>query len=422
MQNSHTEQEKIKLTLLTRTPNTEDDILRLINQVRNEIEKQHQPVSVTVGVVQGEEVLGEFAQTWERALSTQPNWQRVDISRALANLIACKDDVEQKWLRTAGAITSAVMKNFLIPKIEEIIDDDKRVTHAQIANDIEDKFLNPEKISKALKSDIVDLSFTPIIQSGGLYHLHVPDDVNSSSVHLESADTPLHPSCIVLCLGGKYKQYCATIGRTLLVNPTPQVRADYELLCTVQTRIIEALRPGVTLAQVYRQAQDMLQNAHPRLWKHFLKNCGFGTGIECIEREYTIDATNTTVTVEEGMVFTVRVGFENLTQDVNDPKARVYSLLLADTVLVKRDGCEELTKCKKKFSEVSYFLEVRACQSRFSYFQLSLFYHHHHHLFYESCVIDIIIDFSLSLSPSSFFPFSLDWNLDKTGVQEHSSN
>jgi len=363
MQSSHPqhEQERIKLTLLTRTSNLEDDLSRVVSHMRSEIERQqHGAATIAVGVIQGEEARGEFAQTWQRTLLAERSWHCVDVTRGLATLFACKDDTEQKWLRTAAAISSTVMKNFLIPKIEQVIDEDKRVTHAQIASEIEATFLNPEIISKSLTSDVVDTCFTPVIQSGGVYHLLIPDNVMSSAV-LEGAEKTLHASCIVLCLGAKFKQYCATIGRTLFVNPTPQIRADYELLCAVQTRIIETLRPGVTLAQVYRQAQDMLQTTHPRLWEHFLKNCGCGTGLQCQEREYVIDATNTAATVEEGMVFTVRVGFENLTQeDANDTKARVYSLFLADTVLVKRDGCEELTKCKKKFNEVSYFLEAEA--------------------------------------------------------------
>lgn len=40
-----------------------------------------------------------------------------------------KDETEQKVIRTAATITVAVMKNFVIQKIEGIIDEEKKVRY-----------------------------------------------------------------------------------------------------------------------------------------------------------------------------------------------------------------------------------------------------------------------------------------------------
>ena len=55
-----------------------------------------------------------------------------------------------------------------------------------------------------------DWIYTPIIQSGGKYDLKTSATPNSD---------PLKPGVILASLGIRYKSYCASIGRTFLIDP-----------------------------------------------------------------------------------------------------------------------------------------------------------------------------------------------------------
>jgi len=76
-----------------------------------------------------------------------------------------KDANEQKCLRTAASISVAVLKSFLLQKIEDIIDEEKSVLHTKISEETEQLFENPQKISKKLNPNVVESCYTPIIQS-----------------------------------------------------------------------------------------------------------------------------------------------------------------------------------------------------------------------------------------------------------------
>jgi nucleosome binding factor SPN SPT16 subunit len=55
-------------------------------------------------------------------------------------------------VRTAGAISAAVLKNFVVPEIETIVDEEKKVTHSAVAEKIDDIFLTPSKINPKARS------------------------------------------------------------------------------------------------------------------------------------------------------------------------------------------------------------------------------------------------------------------------------
>ena len=51
-------------------------------------------------------------------------------------------------MRTAGASSAAVLKNFVVPEIETIVSEEKKVTHSAVAEKmINDVFLTPSKIN-----------------------------------------------------------------------------------------------------------------------------------------------------------------------------------------------------------------------------------------------------------------------------------
>jgi FACT complex subunit SPT16 len=160
---------------------------------------------------------GPLIEAWKQ-VTEKADYTLTEIGKALARLLAVKDDSEQKMMRTAASITQAVMKNFFVTKLEEVIDHEKKVTHQEIAEYIDNLLSDPRKISRKLSAETVDACYAPIVQSGGDY------DLRPSA---RSKNTTIHFGTIVCSVGSRYKSYCSNVARTLFVNPTDDQKNVY---------------------------------------------------------------------------------------------------------------------------------------------------------------------------------------------------
>lgn len=85
------------------------------------------------------------------------------------------------------------------------------------------------------------------------------------------------------------------------------------------------------------------------------------TGIEFRESSLTINPKNT-MTIQKGMVFSVHVGFAELSNpSAEDAAGRTYALFIGDTVLAGEagPGVELTAMSKKKISSIAIFMGVR---------------------------------------------------------------
>ena len=62
-----------------------------------------------------------------------------------------------------------------------------------------------------------------------------------------SDNNQLHFGAIVCMLGTRYKSYCSNVVRTLLVEPTSEVQANYDLLLRVEEAVVNTLQHGLCL-------------------------------------------------------------------------------------------------------------------------------------------------------------------------------
>jgi len=147
---------------------------------------------------------GEFSDVWESCLVAS-ELELSEVAKFFSDMMCNKDIVEQKCIRTASTITVTVLKKFVISKIEDIIDSEKRVPHSEIAGIAEELFVDPKKISDKLMPEVVDQVYAPIVQSGGKYDL---------SLFAANREKNLAFDTIIVSLGTKYKQYCSDIART----------------------------------------------------------------------------------------------------------------------------------------------------------------------------------------------------------------
>lgn len=156
------------------------------------------------------------------------------MSAAFAYTSSPKDDAELAILRRACQHTCAIFGKFLKREIVTIVDDEKRVKHSKLAEDVETAITEGKFLPQGMDSDSVsfvctlyfelcalnfelctflqvDICYSPIIQSGGKYQLKY------STV---SSDDKLHFGTIICCLGVRYKSYCSNISRTMFVEPS----------------------------------------------------------------------------------------------------------------------------------------------------------------------------------------------------------
>lgn len=158
-------------------------------------------------------------------------------------------------------------------------------------------------------------------------------------------------------MGVRYKYYCSNIGRTFLIDPTKTQERNYEFLLELQHRVMETIRDGVKIKDIYLTALSHIKNKRPDLEAHFTKNAGFAMGIEFRESNYVLNGKNLRE-LKNGMVLNVSIGFDGLeNKEATDELSKKYSLLIIDTIRVTNEMPILLTECSKRLNEISYFIK-----------------------------------------------------------------
>eukprot|EP00898_Chlorokybus_atmophyticus_P001471 jgi/Chlat1/2324/Chrsp17S02801 len=320
-----------------------DDGSTQIKEVLDAISKEGKP---TVGILQKETPEGALLTRWSKSLEGT-GLRVVDIAAGLADVFATKDAVEVTNIKKAAFMSAGVMKNFVEPKVVGIIEEEQKITHAKLSDMTEQIISTPTKIDIKLKAENLDVCYPPVFQSGGNY------DLKPSA---GSDDKTLHYGVIVCSLGARYSSYCANIARTYLVDPTDQQQEVYKVLLAAQEAAVDALRPGAKLSASYEAAVAVIKRQNEELLPAFTKNVGCGIGLEFRENTYVLNAKNQLV-ARPGMAFNITVGFHNLTNPkASDSRAKTYSLLLADTIIIREGEKPEVATAMapKGITDVAY--------------------------------------------------------------------
>uniref|UniRef100_A0A6M2DW00 FACT complex subunit n=1 Tax=Xenopsylla cheopis TaxID=163159 RepID=A0A6M2DW00_XENCH len=301
-----------------------------------------------IGVFPKENYKGEFCDGWKAALKKH-NFESVDISTGIGYLLSPKEDSETLIIKKASAISVEIFTKYLKDQIMDIIDSDKKVKHAKLAEGVEGA-VSDKKYVLGVDLNQVDMCYPPIIQSGGNYNL---------KFSVVSDKNYLHFGAIVCSLGVRYKSYCSNIVRTLLVNPTQEVQDNYEFLVNLQEELLKKMIVGNKLAEVYDAGISYVQKEKPKLLDNLTKSFGFAMGLEFRESSLLIGPKSTAV-LRKGMVFNLNVGLSKLTNnDSNDVDGKIYALFIGDTVIVndKENPATILTVSKKKIKNVGLFVK-----------------------------------------------------------------
>jgi nucleosome binding factor SPN SPT16 subunit len=287
-----------------------------------------------VGTIAKDTSVGPFAEEWKTTFARiASDVEEVDIAVALsAAALSAKDENELRSIRNASKACTLLMSEYFVEEMSEIIDDEKKVTHKQLAEQM-DKKIDDAKFFSKLPSDFsvnqLDWIYGPVIQSGGKYDL---------KLSATSDDNYLHAGTIIAGIGLRYKSYSSILARTYLVDPNKSQENTYKLLLSVHNAVIKEAQEGVTVKELYNTAVGIIRSKKPELEKHFLKNVGGGIGIETRDTTLVLNGKNTRP-LKDGMTLCITTGFHEVTNpSPQDATSKTYSLLLSDTVRIKRDA------------------------------------------------------------------------------------
>ena len=152
------------------------------------------------------------------------------------------------------------------------------------------------------------------------------------------------------------------MSRTYMVDAPSKIEQNILDLLALYQSCLEKMVVGNSYKDVLAHAKTFLASRDANLANHLAKSLGFAVGLEFRDSSQVLNANNTNKFLEN-QVFTLSVGFHNVPLSAEDKagapssiqKLEAFSLLLADTVLVQKDGSPEvLTKLTKEFGEVSY--------------------------------------------------------------------
>lgn len=170
---------------------------------------------------------------------------------------------------------------------------------------------------------------------GSPFRMQVLTHSRQMQKHPYAGGTPLEGDApVVIHLGAAVDGYASKMCRTVFLGkPDKESVRIYTTLEKIQSRVLEALKPGVTCGELYdiseRTAENEGYKAH---W--IMEHIGYGVGIRQSEF-YPVIAKGSSVKIEENMVVDL------LLPSIYVPK--FGGPRLTDTILVTKDGNEFLT-------------------------------------------------------------------------------
>jgi nucleosome binding factor SPN SPT16 subunit len=267
----------------------------------------------------------------------------VDMSVEVQIYLSVKDIEDLNLVRGSALLTCIFFKKF-VEDIEEIIDSGEPKLHSVISRQL-DNFMeqNKQKPNKwNLNGQFYDFAYTPIIQSNSSYSLKLTS---------KNSDEPLSSDCIILNLCGKYYEMNCLVVRTLLVNPWPNDKRNYQALLYLHKKILNQLRPGETLMEVFYRSRESFLKRFPELEDHLPSSFGFGIGFEYKERYLSINPKNPAI-VRCNQVYAVVTSLRDL---IGFKSKKCYSMQLADTIIIQSDQNQIVTeKVPFNIEEIGY--------------------------------------------------------------------
>ena len=266
-------------------------------------------------------------------LQRYPHINLLNVAPIMAELRMIKDEDEIKKLTKAISITKEAIENMM-----------KHAHGGIYENELEAYF------DFVLKMNQCEHSFSSIIAGGK----------NATILHYDDNNQKVKDRSLVLCdLGASYQYLNADITRTFPVNGkfTKRQRQIYEIVLKGNKKIIEMVKPGLTLKDLNNALLTFYQEELSAigLLKHGKQISDYyWHGVSHMLGLETHDVSIAGYKLKPGNVFTIEPGL--YLEDEN------IGIRIEDNVLVTEDGCINLSKDIIKEPD-----EIEAFMSQFQY-------------------------------------------------------
>jgi len=143
---------------------------------------------------------------------------------------------------------------------------------------------------------------------------------------------------VVIDIGASFQHYKADMTRTVVAGkPSPKQEKIYKIVKDAQEKAFQSVKAGVRCIDVDAVARKHIENEGYN--EYFVHGLGHGVGLEVHESPPTLNSESKDV-LESGNVVTVEPGIYIVD---------FGGVRIEDTVLVKKDGAERLTKTACNF-------------------------------------------------------------------------
>ncbi len=226
-----------------------------------------------------------------------------DISRLCSGIRAVKSSQELGLIKKACSISDIILKKCIA-----------HISRSQTESGVA-AFLLDEARKLGCQP-----AFEPIVASGR----------NSSFPHHAPQNKKLQKGFCIIDFGVKYKGYCADVSRTVYIGkPSVKDKKVYNALLELQKSCISKCSPGTKASELYNYAQH-------KIGKSFTHGLGHGVGV-AIHESPSLGPKSKDI-LKEGMVLTIEPG----------TYLKNYGIRIEDTVIIKKNKPEVLTKIPKK--------------------------------------------------------------------------
>lgn len=241
-----------------------------------------------------------------------PDTKFIALTDALKTLRAVKDDDEIRIMKKAAEISSAAIRsvvNRIVPGWTE------KATAWQL-----------EVAARENGADGV--AFAPIVASGE----------NSSLPHAKPGERKIRKGdFVVIDFGVKYRGYCSDETCTIAFGKlTDRQKNVYQAVKDAHDRALELLRADIPGAVIDQHVRSVFGKKYVRYFTH---GTGHGIGLEVHEAPRLSSLSDDIL--KPRMVFTVEPGLYFPGR---------WGIRIEDTVLLKENSCEKLTKMDKKLT------------------------------------------------------------------------
>jgi Xaa-Pro aminopeptidase len=286
------------------------------------------------------------AQIARRLGEAFPSWSLADVSPIVLDQRAVKDESELAVARRAAAVADAghlALPRSAAPGVSEL----------ELAAGVEAAMrraghegFQPLRHPEARGGGVFLMSGENLTVRGGHGRVITGSGLSPGLPYGASLRTLQPGDLVVLDIGSAYAGYTTDEARTFVIGPPAQAQqALYAVARATEDAVIDAMHPGVPVADLYAIAESVVAaGAPPHLAPGSLSLPGFvghGVGLELDEPPILWPRDD--ARLQAGMVLAIEI-------EINAP-AHATMAKLEDTVVVHPDGYELLTAAPREMIE-----------------------------------------------------------------------